>query len=163
MAQAPSKWFGYYQVINDLLNGLWNFGAGHQFNLALFTAASIAINQGVYPATYTAFAADGHEVAAGGGYSTGGVSIGTMTLAALADILSNGNGLMKLANGVWIPTGGGITYRAGVIYDFTDASKRAIAYSLGDSTPADVTALPVAGQEFVISVGTFSSALWSTS
>ncbi len=148
MAQAPSKWNVYNQPLNELGKALWDFTAGHTFKVALFTSASSAINVAVNPATYTAFAADGHEVAAGNGYSTGGVSVGVSSWTDASGVEQ-----FTLANASWQPTGAGITFRAAVIYDSTDASKRALAYCLGDSTPADVTAAAIAGQPLVISLG----------
>ena len=44
MAQAPSKWNVYNQVLNELGKGLWDWSAGHAFKVALFTSSSIAIN-----------------------------------------------------------------------------------------------------------------------
>lgn len=128
---APGPWTLYNTFKTALGNGGINFGSD-TCKIALFTSASIAINSAVSPATYTAFATDGHEVGNGNGYTTAGVSVAvtwtggsTLTLGA--------------ANASWNATGSGFTARAAVLYDDTNGSKQAIAYCLLDSTPADVT------------------------
>lgn len=103
--------------------------------VALFTSASIAINKFVNGATYTAFAADGNEVANGNGYTTGGESVPTVTYTGGA-----GNPSVLAGGAVaWTGSGSGFTARAAVLYDNTSTTKRAIAYCLLDSTPADYT------------------------
>jgi hypothetical protein len=130
MAQAPSKWIWYDQALFALGKKLIDLSTD-QFAVALFTSASIAINSAVNPATYAAFAADGHEVPASGGYSTGGVNLGAGTWAASPARLA-------LPNAVWNTSGGGITFRAAVLYHV--GTGRALAYMIADSTPADYTA-----------------------
>ena len=116
--------------------------------IALFTSASIAINDQVTPATYTALAADGHEVASGNGYTTGGVAVPSVTLAGGGSV---GTIALGVGNVAWSVTGAGFTARVAVLYDTTSPTKVAIAYMLLDATPADVTAL--AGQSLTVSMG----------
>lgn len=153
MSNPTSKWFGYYQVITDLTAAGWDFSTGHTCKVALFTSASSAINRAVNPATYTAFAADGNEVAATGGYSTGGVSVGPLVRNII-----NGQAQLNLGIAIWTPTGSGFTWRAAVLYDFTDSSKRALAYSLGNSAPAD--SVEMAGLPLVIPVSFWNNIQW---
>lgn len=137
-------------IYNDAKANAWQalFNlASDTLAIALFTSASIAINDHATPATYTAFAADGHEVASGNGYTTGGATVPSVSLTGggAADTA------LTIGNVAWSVTGAGFTARVAVLYDATSASKAAIAYMLLDATPADVTA--VAGQTLTVSMG----------
>jgi hypothetical protein len=129
---APGPWTLYNTFKTALGNGGINFGSD-TIMMALFTSASIAINTAVSPATYTAFAADGHEVSSTStGYTTGGVAVAVTWTGASTLTLG-------AANASWTASTAGITARAAVLYDNTNGSKQAIAYMLLDATPADVT------------------------
>ena len=105
--------------------------------VALFTSTSSAISATVTPATYTAFATDGHEVGTTNtGYSTGGAAAASPTLTgggATATIT------FDVADVSWTAGSATLVARAAVLYDDTATAKNAIAYMLLDSAPADVT------------------------
>ena len=131
---APSNWTPYNDCKLNVCKKLIDMSAD-TFYVALFTSASAAISTTVTPATYTAFAADGHEVTNANGYTTGGVSVGAGSLT--------GGGLtatitFDTSDAAFTATSSGITARAAVLYDYTAASKYAVAYCILDSTPADV-------------------------
>lgn len=129
---AAGPWTLYDQFLLSLGKKVIDLNAD-SFKVALFTSASIAINNAVSPATYTAFAADTFEVANASGYTTGGVSVGAGTYTNAAGVQTFG-----VTDATWTAAGGTITARAAVLYDSTDASKRAVAYCLLDAAPADI-------------------------
>lgn len=126
---APGAWTIYNTFKTQLGDAGVNFGSD-TFKIALFTSSSIAINAAVSPATYSAFASDGHEVANANGYTTGGVTVAVTWTGSSTLTLGS-------ANASWTATGGSITARAAVLYDSTTG--QAVAYFLLDATPADVT------------------------
>lgn len=81
----------------------------------------------------------GNEIAAGNGYSAGGVALASMTTS----LVTNGHNFDS-ANPTWNAVGGAIpAWRYGVMY--VDATlwgkvKPLIGFFLGDSAPADVPA-----------------------
>jgi hypothetical protein len=105
------------------------------FKIALFTSASSAINRAVSGAGYTAFAADGHEVAPGTGYSTGGAAVVSSWVGGGSSATST----FDTSNPSWTASGAGFTARAAVLYSDSSAGKLAVSYCLLDATPADVT------------------------
>ena len=132
---APGPWVVYNDLKLNMAKGLVALHSD-ALKVALFTAASIAISPTVSPATYTAFAADAHEVASGTGYPTGGVACGAQTLSGGGALGTIGLSIPNLS----FPAASGIGYtaRVAVLYDSTSAAKNAIAYCILDSTPADV-------------------------
>lgn len=74
----------------------------------------------------------GNEVANAFGYTTGGISLGALTLAGTQTVTVD-----DPADAVWTASGGSITARWAVIYE---SGGNVVCYSLLDNTPADVTA-----------------------
>ncbi len=144
---APGNWTIYNDYLLAEGQGQVNL-TSDTLMLALFTSASSAINAAVPGATYTAFAANGHEVANGNGYATGGVAVPSVSW------IGGGANPSVLSGGTvsWIASGAGFTARAAVLYDASAGNKPAIAYFLLDSTPADVTIS--AGNPLVVNAGT---------
>lgn len=130
---AAGPWTVYNDAKLNSWKALFNLPSD-SFKVALFTSASVAINDQVTPATYASFASDAHEVANGNGYTTGGVAV---TGASLTGGGATGTITFSTGNATWTASGAGFTARAAVIYDTTTGY--AIAYCLLDSTPADVT------------------------
>jgi hypothetical protein len=129
---GPSAWLIYNQFKTNIGKKLLDLSVD-TFKVALFTSPSSAINVAVSPATYTAFAADGNEVANGNGYTTTGVSVGVGTWTGTSTLTFDS------ADATWTASGAGFTARAAVLYDSTSAGKEAVCYCLLDSTPANVT------------------------
>lgn len=131
---APSQFFIYADWLVTLGQKKVDL-ANDTFKCALFASTSSAINAAVVGATYTAFAANGHEVANGNGYTTGGAACATPTWVGGG---ATPTGTFDTANPSWTASGAGFSARAAVIYDDTATGKPAVAYCLLDSTPADV-------------------------
>lgn len=143
---GPSDWMIYDDFLTDLGRKLMNLNAD-TFKVALFTSASSAISQSISPATYTDFAVDGHEVPNGMGYATGGYSLGSGGFVSVGSHTV----AFSLGDATFTASGGTITVRAAVIYDSTDASKRAVAYVILDSAPANIVIAD--GQTMQIIIG----------
>ena len=94
--------------------------------LALFTSTHTPA------ATDTAYSSLTNEVAGANGYTTGGVSMGALTLAGTTTVTVD-----DPADVVWTASGGSIVARFAVIYE---SGGNVLCYCLLDSTPADVTA-----------------------
>ena len=109
----------------DLLNGTYDLDTD-TFLIALFLSTS---NIGAATTTYAGVTA---EHANANGYTTGGISLGPLTLAGTTTVTVD-----DPADAVWTASGGSITARFGVLYE---TAGRVLAYFLLDSTPADVTA-----------------------
>ena len=137
----PTGWYCYNQFLHELGKGLHDFTDPDTYKVALVTSSSNAINRAMSPATYGSLT---NEVAAGNGYSTGGVSIGSPTWTD-----NNGVEELVLSNAEWVVSGAGITFRAAVLYNSTTG--KLLAYFIADSTPANVVA--PAGKPLVIGVG----------
>ena len=108
-----------------MLNGTFDFDT-NTFKVALFLSTS---NIGAASTTYAGVT---NEHANANGYTTGGISLGPLTLAGTTTVTVDDPSDM-----VWTATGGSIIARFGVLYE--DAGD-VVAYFLLDSTPADVTA-----------------------
>ena len=106
-----------------ILNGQFNF-ASDSFKCALFQSTS---NIGASSTTYAGVT---NEVAAANGYTTGGVAV-AFTLAGTTTVTAS-----FTANPQYVASGGSIVARYAVIYE---VGGDVVAYSLLDSTPADVT------------------------
>lgn len=129
---GPSGWIIYDQFKVAFGKKVIDLSAD-SFSIALFTFNSNAINRSVADASYTNFAADGHEVSNAGGYITGGASAGTGTWTDSAGTESFG-----VATTQWLASGPGFSARAAVLYCASDPAKHAVGYFLLDSAPADV-------------------------
>ena len=108
-----------------LLNGTFDLDTD-TFLMALFLSTS---NIGAATTTY-AGVTDEHANA--NGYTTGGVSMGPLTLAGTTTVTVD-----DPSDVVWTASGGSITARFAVIYE---SGGDVLCYALLDSTPADVTA-----------------------
>ena len=108
-----------------MLNGTFDFDTD-TFLVALFLSTS---NIGAGSTTYAGVTS---EHANANGYTTGGISLGPLTLAGTTTVTVDDPSDM-----VWTASGGSITARFAVLYE---SAGDVVAYFLLDSTPADVTA-----------------------
>lgn len=108
-----------------LLNGTFDIDTD-TFKIALFLSTS---NIGAASTTYAGVT---NEHANANGYTTGGISLGPLTLAGTTTVTVD-----DPSDAVWTASGGSITARFAVLYE--DAGD-VLCYCLLDSTPADVTA-----------------------
>jgi hypothetical protein len=109
----------------SLLDGTFDLNTD-TFLMALFLSTS---NIGAASTTYAGVT---NEHANANGYTTGGVSMGALTLAGTTTVTVD-----DPADVVWTASGGSITARFAVIYE---SAGNVLCYALLDSTPADVTA-----------------------
>jgi hypothetical protein len=108
-----------------LLNGTFDLDTD-TFLCALFLSTS---NIGAASTTYAGVT---NEHANGNGYTTGGISMGALTLAGTTTVTVD-----DPADLVWTASTGDIVARFAVIYE---SGGDVLCYCLLDSTPADVTA-----------------------
>ena len=108
-----------------ILNGTFDFDTD-TFKVALFLSTS---NIGAASTTYAGVT---NEHANANGYTTGGISLGTLTLAGTTTVTVD-----DPLDMVWTAAGGSITARFAVLYE---NAGDVVCYCLLDSTPADVTA-----------------------
>lgn len=108
-----------------LLDGTFDLNTD-TFLMALFLSTS---NIGAASTTYAGLT---NEHANANGYTTGGVSMGALTLSGTTTVTVD-----DPADAVWTASGGSITARYAVIYESVG---NVLCYCLLDSTPADVTA-----------------------
>lgn len=108
-----------------LLNGTFDLDTD-TFFMALFLSTS---NIGASSTTYAALT---NEHANANGYTTGGISLGTLDLSGTTTVTVD-----DTTDPVWTASGGSITARFAVIYE---SAGNVLCYCLLDSTPADVTA-----------------------
>ena len=108
-----------------LLNGTFDLDTD-TFLMALFLSTS---NIGAASTTYAGVT---NEHANANGYTTGGISMGALTLAGTTTVTVD-----DPVDPVWTASGGSITARFAVIYE---SAGDVLCYCLLDSTPADVTA-----------------------
>lgn len=127
---APSAWTIYAQFKLALGKKQLDLTAD-TFKVALFLSTSDCGNANHSTGKYSDFT---NEVANANGYTTGGVSVG---VGAYTN--SGGTETFDTSDASWTPSGGNIVSRFAVLYDSTDTNKRAVAYCVLDSTPADVT------------------------
>ena len=104
------------------------------FLIALFLSTS---NIGAGSTTYAGVT---NEHANANGYTTGGISLGALTLAGTTTVTVD-----DPLDAVWTAAGGSITARFAVIYE---SGGNVLCYTTLDTTPADVTATD--GNEFRI-------------
>jgi hypothetical protein len=141
MSAPPGPWTPYDQFLNQLGRKTLDMNAD-TFKMALFLSTSNCGDKAHATAKYSDFT---NEVPNGNGYATGGVSLG-------AGVFVNSAGLQTfdVTDGGWTGSGAGFSFRFAVIYDSTDANKRAICFCIADSTPADYTVAP--GADLLITI-----------
>ena len=122
---AAGAWTFTNQSRTDMLNGTMDFDT-NTFLCALFLSTS---NLGAATTTYAGVT---NEHANANGYTTGGISMGTLTLAGTTTVTVD-----DPADLVWTASGGSITARFAALYK---SASNVVCYCLLDSTPADVTA-----------------------
>lgn len=108
-----------------LLDGTFDLDT-NTFLIALFLSTSDI------GAASTTYAGVTNEHANANGYTTGGISLGVLTLAGTTTVTVD-----DPADAVWTASVGSITARFAVIYE---SGGDVLCYCLLDSTPADVTA-----------------------
>lgn len=122
---AAGTWTFPDSARTDLLNGTFDLDTD-TFLMALFLSTS---NIGASSTTYAGLT---NEHANANGYTTGGISLGQLTLSGTTTVTVD-----ETTNPVWTASGGSITARFAVIYE---SGGRVLCYCLLDNTPADVTA-----------------------
>ena len=122
---AAGAWTFTNQARTDLLNGTHDLDT-NTYLMALFLSTS---NIGAASTTYAGVT---NEHANANGYTTGGFSLGALTLAGTTTVTVD-----DPADAVWTASGGSIVARFAVIYK---SGSNVLCYCLLDSTPADVTA-----------------------
>ena len=118
---APGAWTLTNTTRQKILDGTFVVGSGYK--VALVTSTS---NIGAASTTYAGVT---NEVAAGNGYTAGGVSV---TLSQTGTTSVN---VYFSSNPSWTASGGSITARYAVLYK---TGSDVLCYSLRDSAPADV-------------------------
>ena len=118
---APGAWTLTNTTRQKILDGTFVVGSGYK--VALVTSTS---NIGAASTTYAGVT---NEVAAGNGYTAGGVSV---TLSQTGTTSVN---VFFASNPSWTASGGSITARYAVLYK---TGSDVLCYSLLDSAPADV-------------------------
>lgn len=122
---AADAWKVYDSFVPDLSTALTD-----TFYIALFTSSHTPAQ------TDDSYAALTGEVANGLGYTTGGQALTSLTLTDTAGVTTLG-----CDTATWTATGGSITARYAIIYNYTDAGTQLVAMCLLDNSPSDVTAL----------------------
>lgn len=122
---AAGTWTFPDAARTNLLNGTFDLDTD-TFLMALFLSTS---NIGAASTTYASVT---NEHANANGYTTGGVSLGALTLSGTTTVMVD-----ETTNPVWTASGGSIVARFAVIYE---TAGNLLCYCLLDSTPADVTA-----------------------
>jgi hypothetical protein len=124
MGGAAGAWTPTNATRTDILNGTYDFDSD-TFLCALFLSTS---NLGAGTTTYAGVT---NEHANANGYTTGGISMGSLTLSGTTTVTVD-----DPADLVWTASGGSIVARFAAIYE---SGGRVVCYCLLDSTPADVT------------------------
>ena len=122
---AAGNWTFTDGTRTRILNGTFDFDTD-TYKVALFLSTS---NIGASSTTYAGVT---NEHANANGYTTGGISLGALTLSGTTTVTVDDPSDM-----VWTASGGSITARFGVLYE---SGGDVVAYCLLDNTPADVTA-----------------------
>jgi hypothetical protein len=123
---AAGNWTFTNQSRTDMLNGTMDFDT-NTFLCALHL--STGTQPGAATTTWAGLSTSEHANA--NGYTTGGISMGTLTLSGTTTVTVD-----DPADLVWTASGGSIVARWGVIYK---SASNVVCYCLLDSTPADVT------------------------
>lgn len=122
---AAGAWTFTNSGRTSLLNGTFDLDTD-TFLMALFLSTS---NIGASSTTYAGLT---NEHANANGYTTGGISLGSLTLSGTTTVTVD-----ETTNPVWTASGGSITARYAVIYE---SGGNVLCYCLLDNAPADVTA-----------------------
>lgn len=122
---AAGAWTPTDNTRTALLNGTFDLDSD-TFYMALFLSTS---NIGAGSTTYAGLT---NEHANNNGYTTGGISLGSLALSGTTTVTVD-----ETTNPQWTASGGSITARFAVIYE---SGGNVLCYCLLDSTPADVTA-----------------------
>lgn len=122
---AAGNWTFVNSARTNLLNGTFDLDTD-TFRIALFLSTS---NIGAASTTYAGVT---NEHANANGYTTGGISLGTLDLTGTTTVTVD-----DALDAVWTASGGPITARFAVIYE---NGGNVLCYCLLDSTPADVSA-----------------------
>jgi hypothetical protein len=122
---AAGAWTFTDAARTSMLNGTFDFDTD-TFRVGLYLSTS---NIG---AASTTIAGVTNEHANANGYTTGGTSIGALTLSGTTTVTVD-----DPADVVWTASGGSIVARFAVLYE---NGGNVVCYCLLDSTPADVTA-----------------------
>jgi len=122
---AAGNWTFTDGARTRMLNGTFDFDTD-TFKVALFLSTS---NIGAGSTTYAGLT---NEHANANGYTTGGISLGALTLAGTTTVTVD-----DPADMVWTASGGSITAKYGVLYE---SGGDVVAYFTLDSGGADVTA-----------------------
>lgn len=122
---AAGNWTFTNGARTSMLDGTFDFDTD-TFKVALFLSTS---NIGAASTTYAAVT---NEHANANGYTTGGISLGALTLAGTTTVTVD-----DPADMVWTAAGGSITAKFGVLYE---SAGNVVAYFTLDSGGADVTA-----------------------
>ena len=125
---APAAWVLYDKFKLALGLKTESLNAADTIKMALFTSSSNVGSASLSTATY---AAATNEVSNANGYTTAGVT------CAATYTNSSGTETFDVADATWTASSSGITTRFAVLYNST--SGNLIAYSILDSTPADVS------------------------
>lgn len=121
---AAGAWTFPNSARTDLLNGTFDLDTD-TFLMALFLSTS---NIGAGSTTYAGLT---NEHANANGYTTGGISLGQLSLSGTTTVTVD-----ETTDPVWTASGGSIVARYAVIYE---SGGRVLCYCLLDNTPADVT------------------------
>jgi hypothetical protein len=130
---APTAWLFTDVTRTRILNGTFDFDTD-TFKVGLYLSSS---NIGVGSTTIAGVT---NEHANANGYTTGGISIGPMTLAGTSTVTID-----DPVDLVWTASGGSITARFAVLYE---NAGDVVGWCILDSAPADVTATP--GNTFTV-------------
>jgi hypothetical protein len=122
---AAGNWTFTNASRTSMLDGTFDFDTD-TFKVALFLSTS---NIGAASTTYAGLT---NEHANANGYTTGGISIGALTLSGTTTVTVD-----DPADCVWTASGGSVVARFAVLYE---SAGNVVCYCLLDSTPADVTA-----------------------
>lgn len=122
---AAGNWTFTDGARTRMLNGTFDFDTD-TFKVALFLSTS---NIGAGSTTYAGLT---NEHANANGYTTGGISLGALTLSGTTTVTVDDPSDM-----VWTASGGSITAKWAVLYE---SGGDVVAYFLLDSGGADVTA-----------------------
>lgn len=122
---AAGAWTFPDAARTNLLNGTFDLDSD-TFLMALFLSTS---NIGAGSTTYAGVT---NEHANANGYTTGGISLGSLALSGTTTVTVD-----ETTNPQWTASGGSITARFAAIYE---SGGNVLCYCLLDSTPADVTA-----------------------
>jgi hypothetical protein len=128
---AAGAWKIYDEAKISLADGTIDLDT-HTFKIALFLSTSNCNNVALATAQLATLT---NQVANGSGYTTGGLTLTSVTWAK-----SGSTSTFDAADAVWTASGGSITTRFAVIYSDTATNKNLLAVCLLDTTPADVTA-----------------------